>query len=139
MDKFTRIYTIVLAVAAVAGLVWIFYEPPGVGKLNDALAANAELREYPYRFRVLRLDDGVATMTTPRSAEFPAWQAIGLLYPSLKNEPADSPAMVEAEQNLARVQGMASEIVLDAGGVDRVAWELDRNWLFGKGIDPDRL
>ncbi len=139
MDKFTRIYSIVLAGLVVAGLVWVFYESPGVSRVNAALEAHAELRGYPYRFRALELSNGVATLSTPRSAEFPAYRALGILYPALEGEDPDSAAMVEAQQELARVQGIAREVAVADEDVNRVVWELDERWLRANGIDASML
>ena len=88
MDKFTRNYSIVLGVVVVALVAVFMYEDPQVQSLNDRLLRDTRLSTYPYNFRVLRLENGVATMTTPRSAEFPAYRALGLLFPSLdRSEP----------------------------------------------------
>lgn len=139
MDKFTRNYTIVLAIVAAVVLFSVFYESPGVAKLNAALLENSDVASYPYRFRVLGLEDGVATMGTPRSAEFSAPRALAILYPNLRNQAPDSQVMIEAQQELARVQGIARGIVLQSSSVDRVAWKLDENWLHSQGIDPAQL
>lgn len=139
MDKFTRSYSIILAGIVAVGLVWVFYESPGVSRLNSALQANAELAAYPYRFHALELRNGVATLSTPRSAEFPAYRALAILYPALEGEASDSPAMLEAQQELARVQGMAREVAVADQDVNRVVWELDERWLRANGIDASTL
>lgn len=139
MDKFTRSYSIVLAGIVAVGLVWVFYESPGVSRLNAALEANAELEGYPYRFRALELSNGVATLSTPRSADFPAYRALGILYPALGGEAPDSPAMLEAQQELARVQGIARQVVIADQDVSRVVWALDERWLHANGIDASSL
>lgn len=139
MDKFTRIYTILLAAVAVAALVWVFYESPRVSTLNGLLTENAALAAYPYRFRVIDLDNGVATMSSPRSAEFPAARALGILYPQLRNELPDSTAMLEAQQEMARLQAIARGIVLGSADVSRVVWKLDERWLRGEGVDPGQF
>ena len=139
MDKFTRSYSILLTGIVVVGLVWVFYESPGVSRINAALEANAELGGYPYRFRALELRNGVATLSTPRSAEFPAYRALGILFPSLEGEASDSVAMVEAQQELARVQGIAREVAVADEDVNRVVWELDERWLRANGIDASML
>ena len=137
MDKFTRIYSAILAAVVVAVSFWVLYESPGVSKLNGLLSKNTELVDYPYRFRVLELQDGVATMSTPRSADFPAHRALVILYPALRNERPDSPAMLDAQQEMARMQGTARSIVAGSSDVDRVVWKLDENWLRARGVDPD--
>jgi hypothetical protein len=139
VDKFTRIYSTILAAIAATALIWVFYESPGVSRLNALLSEYADLAAYPYRFRVLILENGVATMSTPRSAEFPAYRALALLRPELRNQSPDSPAMLDAQQDMARVQGIARNIVVGSSDVNRVTWELDGNWLRSEGIDPGRL
>jgi hypothetical protein len=139
MDRFTRNYSIVLAAIVVITLVWTFSESPGVSGLNAMLSNNADVAAYPYKFRVLDFDNGVATMSTPRSADFAANRALTILFPELRNEPPDSPAMLDAQQEMARVQGIARKLIEDSREVDRVVWELDRKWLRNEGIDPDHL
>ncbi len=139
MDKFTRIYSAILVAGVVVVSFWVLYESPDVSRLNGLLSENAALAAYPYRFRVLGLEDGVATMSTPRSADFPAHRALAILHPALRNQPPDSPAMLDAQREMARMQGIARGIVAGSGDVDRVVWKLDENWLRAQGIDPGRL
>ncbi len=139
MDKFTRNYTIILAVVALFVLFRVFYESPGIAELNVLLSQDAAVAAYPYRFRVLELHDGVATLSSPRSADFPAYRALVILYPPLRNEAPDSKAMLEAQQEMARVQASARNAVMGSSEVDRVVWKLDESWLRGEGIDPARL
>lgn len=139
MDKFTRNYSVILAAAVLVALIWVFYESPGVSKLNESLSQDAELAAYPYRFRVLNLKNGVATISTPRSAEFSALRALAILYPALRDQSPDSPAMLDAQKEMARVQAIARKIVAGSSGVDRVVWELDENWLRSEGIDLSQL
>lgn len=139
MDKFTRNYSIILATIAVIALFFAFYESPGVSRLNSLLSKNAEVASYPYHFRVVNFENGMATMSTPRSADFSAYRALAILYPELRNQSPDSPAMLEAQQAMAKVQGNARKIVMGANDVSRVSWELDENWLRREGIDPSQF
>lgn len=67
MDQFTRKYIYILAAVVVVGfLLWLSNLNPRVGELNDILQADEQLASYPYQFRVLSLDKGVARMTSPR-------------------------------------------------------------------------
>jgi hypothetical protein len=139
VDKFTRNYAIVLAAIAAVALIWVLYESPGVSSLNASLSENADLQAYPYRFRVLDLEDGVATVSTPRSVEFPAYRALAILYPELRSQSPDSPAMLDAQQEMARVQSIVRTIVAGSDDVTRIVWELDENWLRGEGVDLSQL
>jgi hypothetical protein len=136
MDRFTRNYSLFLGFALLGLLIWVFHENPRVTALNELLAGDTEVANYPYRFRVLRLENGVAIMGTPRSAEFPAFRALGILFPALANREQDDPELMQAQLEMARVQEHARRLVLDSGEVVRVRWELDSNWLTGNGIPP---
>ncbi len=136
MDRFTRNYLIVLG-AAVAGLIllWIATSwSPRVWELNEELAADAELADYPYRFRVLALEDGVATLSSPRDAEVPALRFLRTLYPDLANKPQDHPAVVAAQERLIRHQKRALALIEQQPDVQAVRWELDRDWYAKRAI-----
>lgn len=136
MDRFTRNYSIFLGILLLGLLFWVFYENPQVRELNGLLERDSEVAAYPYRFRVLRLENGIAVMGTPRSAEFPAFRALGILFPELANRAQDDPELMQAQQTMARIQEHARSIVLDSGKARRVLWELDTNWLTGHGVVP---
>ena len=78
-------------------------------------------------------------MATPRSADFPTSLALPLLYPELRNEETDSEAFLEAQQEMARVQGIARKLVTRHADITGVVWTLDTKWLRNNGINPDLL
>ena len=97
-----------------------------------------ELRAYPYQFRVLKVTDGVAYVTTPRSFDVPAARLIALLFPDINTRDANDPAFVAAEKRLAAIQGEAQKIVASQPGIRAVHWKIDRDWLTAHGIEvPD--
>lgn len=135
LDRFTRNYLIFLGVLAVAALAWWASTwSPRVGELNDLLADDPVLADYPYRFRVVALEDGVATLTTPRSYEVPAVRALAIIEPRLAGRSTDDPEVVAAQKRLAEHQGHASELVLAEPDVQRVRWRLDRAWYADHGV-----
>ncbi|MBK1702188.1 hypothetical protein [Thiococcus pfennigii] len=137
MDRFTRNYTIALG-AIVVGLLlfWLLSSwNPRVGELNKVLAADAELASYPYPFRVVDFDDGVATLSSPRSFDLPAITFLGVIEPSLANKAQDDPAMIAAQNRLIHHQKRAQALVEGQPDVASVRWELDRNWYVQRGID----
>ncbi|QFU77702.1 hypothetical protein EY643_00745 [Halioglobus maricola] len=105
-----------------------------VGELNDLLDADAELAAYPYSFRVLSLEEGVASMSSPRSAQLSAIQGLRILFPELETESAISPAMMAAQEQLAAVQSRAGKLVGAHENVNRVRWVLDERWLARHGV-----
>jgi len=135
MDKFTRNYSIIVGVVVVVLVAVFMYEDPQVQALNDRLLRDTRLSAYPYTFRVLRLENGVATMTTPRSPEFPAFRALGLLFPSLDGLPQDDPRLMQGQLDMAQLQEYARSLVLNADQVRHVVWELDTQWLGRRGIE----
>ncbi|MEZ5541974.1 MAG: hypothetical protein R3F42_08015 [Pseudomonadota bacterium] len=136
MDRFTRNYSLLLGAVVLALLCWVLYENPEVAALNAVLEADPALAAYPYRFRVLALEHGVAVMGTPRSAEFPAVRALGLLFPALAPLADDDPALQQAQLEMARLQERARARVLETGKAGQVRWQLDSDWLSRHGIVP---
>ncbi len=134
MDKFTRNYSIILGIIVLVVLVWALYEDPLVSDLNDLLEQDSEVVGYPYQFQVLRFQNGVAIMSTPRSSAFPVHRALGILFPNLASRAQDNPDLMQAQQELARIQKRAKTIVMESGKVNSVRWELDKNWLNQHGI-----
>jgi hypothetical protein len=134
-----RTAAIVLLAIVLAGLFFWTRSDPQVDALNEAIVRNGTpaLRDYPYQFRVLRLENGVATMTTPRSPQVPVYRMIRAIDPSVNPRDPNNPEFVAAEKALAGVQEEARRIVLAQPGVKSVKWELDRNWLIDHGIAVD--
>lgn len=134
-----RAAAIVLLVAVLAALAYWASGDPAVDALNEAITRNASpaLRNYPYRFRVLRFEDGVATMTTPRSPQVPVYRMIRAIDPAVNPRDPSNPEFVAAEKALAGVQDEARRIVLAQPGVKSVKWELDKTWLIDHGIAVD--
>ncbi len=139
MDRFTRNYLMVLGVIALIVLIMVFYESPKVSALNDRLSNVTEISEYPYPFRVLNFDNGVATISSPRAHAFNAFRALRIIFPAMASEPDDSPLLYQAQEELARIQSLAAETIESDPDVNRVAWKLDERWLRSNGINPDLL
>ncbi len=136
MDRFTRNYSIFLAVIALFFLVWAMYEDPQVSELNKLLEQDQLVSSYPYRFRVRALENGMAVISTPRSSSFPVFKALGIIYPHLANRAQDNPDLMRAQQQLAEVQKRAKKIVTDSEHVKQIRWELDLEWLADHGVRP---
>ncbi|MCP3672157.1 MAG: hypothetical protein GY814_17350 [Gammaproteobacteria bacterium] len=134
MDRFTRNYSIGLGICVLIVLVWALYEDPQVSDLNQLLKQDRGVTDYPYQFQVIRLQNGVATMSTPRSTEFPVFRALGIIYPHLANRAQDNPEMMKAQQELAQTQKRAKAIVIESDLAVSVRWELDRDWISQHGV-----
>ncbi|GAB6039440.1 hypothetical protein [Endothiovibrio diazotrophicus] len=135
MDRFTRNYTIALAVIALGLLVaWLSSLDFRAGELSDRLAGEPRLAAYPYRFKVVAVDGGTATLTTPRSPQVPAVRFLAILHPELAGKGTNDPAVVAAQRELGEVQGLARKRVLAESGIERVRWEVDRQWYHEHGV-----
>lgn len=136
MDRFTRNYLIGLGavVVALVALGLISSWDPGAARLNKLLAADAELAAYPYAFRVGSLENGVATMKSPRSFEVPVAQFLAIIEPRLAGKPPEHPDMVAAQARLAEHQKRAQAIVEADPEVSSVRWVLDRDWYAARGV-----
>lgn len=137
MVRDKRILKILLAVFVLGAFYWfVLRTDPKVVALNEALeqVASPALRNYPYAFRVVRLEGESAVMGTPRSYEMPVVRMIGTLYPNLAGKAPDHPDFIAAEKELAQMQSEARQIVLSQSGVSTVKWELDQNWLIAHNI-----
>lgn len=130
-------FILVMLVAAVF-VSWIGWRGFEVIELNNSIRADKELGSYPYPFRVLRVEGDVAVMTTLRSRQMSTQQALGFLFPTLREEVPSAPDWQQAERRYARLQARASEIVLASPDIHRVRWELDENWYYLKGMDRQR-
>lgn len=127
MKSDSRQFAIVMLVAAlfVGWLGWRGYEVIG---LNNQLQADAELDDYPYLFRVLRVDGGTAVMSTLRSRDVSIRQALETLFPGMRSLAHDHREWQRAEREYARLQARAGNLVTAGAGIDRIRWELDSNW-----------
>ena len=136
MDKFTRNYSIVLGVVVIALVAWWIASiwQPRVWEINDMLEADAKLAEYPYQFRMVSLDNGVATLSSPRNFKVPAIRFLEIIHPELAGLAQDDPKVIAAQQDLIDHQKRAQGLVLGQPDVERVTWQLDVQWLADHGV-----
>jgi len=127
----TRYWLIVILVFLV-GLDWYIRAPDSRSReLTAAIEAQAspKLKNYPYKFWVMKVNGGTAMVSTPRNFDVPAFKALAVLYPDIDTKNPNDPAFIAAEQLLGEVQSEARAIVLAQPGIKDVSWELDRDWL----------
>lgn len=135
MDSFAKRYLIILSTIVGIGVAYVLLSSDErVAEINAMLARDAQLQAYPYPFRVLRLEDGVAVMGSPRSADVPVMQFLRTAFPPLSRTAVDDPAMMAAQQELARTQSRAMEMVQAQDDVSVVRWELDDQWFREHGV-----
>jgi len=135
-----RMLSALLLLMLLAGLWFLFARQasPEVRQLNARLAADPMLAAYPYPFRVLRLQDTSAVMSSPRSAQMSVHRMISAIDPGLENIAVDDSRFRVAQQRLAEHQAHAAELVLQSDRVDDIEWELDTRWLSEHGIAVKR-
>lgn len=136
MDRFTRIYSIAIGVIVIGALaVWIASAwKPQVWELDQVLEADPLVSSYPYRFRVVSFENGVATISTPRSFDVPAYRFLAIIHPNLTNKADNDPQVIAAQQELIDHQKRAQGLILAQAQVESVEWQLDTQWLAARGI-----
>ncbi|MEM1191574.1 MAG: hypothetical protein AAF933_11710 [Pseudomonadota bacterium] len=135
MDSFGKRYLMVLGSIVTAVILYIVLSgDERVYQINALLADDADLRDYPYTFRVFRIEEGIAIMGSPRSAEVPAMRFLRTAFPELSRTAVDDPSMFAAQQVLAEKQGHAMRLVESQSDVTAVRWEIDERWFNEKGV-----
>jgi hypothetical protein len=134
MDRGTKIYAGVLALLVLALLVLFLYQDPKVSSLNGVLENDPEIADFPYPFRVLSVNDGVASLSTPRSTEVPVERVLGILFPSVSGKSPESPEFQQAQQKLAQVQNKVRKLIMADAQIERIDWRLDHTWLSQHGL-----
>lgn len=134
MDRGTKIYSIILGLLTLALAIIFLYESPKVSELNDRLESITMIDEFPYHFKVLRINDGTAIMSSPRSTDVPVSKMLGILFPEVKGKSTQSSEFQKAQKTLAEVQKLAKDTVISDISIKKISWELDRSWLLQHGI-----
>lgn len=114
--------------------LWFWRQDPQINQLNAALRADSQLLAYPYQFRVTAVNKGIATVTSPRSAQVSVLQFFPLAFPKLDITNPDSPSVIAAQQELARIQEKAATIIQQQPGIQAVTWEIDHDWYASHGL-----
>jgi len=131
-------YWAILVLLFLVGLDWFIRVPDSRSRqLTAAIEAQAStnLKNYTYRFWVMKVDGETAVVSSPRSVEVPALKALGVLYPDSNTRDPNDPAFIAAELMLGQVQTEARSIVLTQPGIKNVRWELDRDWLVAHHVE----
>lgn len=138
LDQFTKRYLAGLLAVALLGLVfWFSSWDTRVSQLNAILEADTELASYPYRFKVLSLKDGIAEISSPRSAEVPVIQFLRIVYPELRSHGVLDESVMAAQDKLATLQSRAGKLVSEQVDVKSIRWSIDRQWYSSQGVYLD--
>ena len=135
MDRYTRNYLILLSLIAAGILAWWLSSLDfRASEINDILADDPQIAAYPYPFRVISVSNGSATLSSPRSFEVPVIRFLGIIQPRLAGKAQTDPEVMAAQAELVRVQKQAAKLAKAQPDVDRVRWQLDRDWYLERGI-----
>ncbi len=135
MDPFVRRYSIGLACVVILVVAWnLLSRDPRIGELNQLLAEDHELGEFPFHFRVVKLENGIATVTSPRSAQVPVMQFLRAAYPELASVSVDDPRMMEAQAVLVKKQSRAAEVIKSEADIGAIRWQVDERWFEERGV-----
>ncbi len=127
-------FLIVLALFVGLALLWFLKQDPAINNMNAVLKTDAELQAYPYQFRAMKVENGIATLSSPRSPQVSVLQFFQIAKPALDTSNPDSPAMIAAQKELAHVQEKAGKLAKAQAGITEVQWEIDRSWYASHGL-----
>jgi len=139
MDRGTKIYAIILGIICITLASIFLYETPKVRDLNNRLEAINEINDFPYQFKVLRVDNGIATLNSPVSIDLPCGKVIGIIFPAIKGKSLLSSEYQDAQKLLARIQMLAGKTIKSDPDINTIVWELDRSWLIQNGVSLNNL
>jgi hypothetical protein len=135
LDKGTKIYAAVLGgILSFALVSWLFTLDFRLGEIDALLQQDAEIADYPYRFKALEIRGTTAFISTPRSTEMPAVRFLAIIKPTLVNKSEQDPVVIEAQKALAALQSKVRKLVLSRQDIENVSWRLDKQWYADKGI-----
>ena len=139
MDRGTKIYALILGLICLTLAVVFLYETPKVRELNNRLEAINEINDFPYQFKVLRVENDIATLNSPVSIDLPCGKVIGIIFPSIKGKSLLSSEYQDAQKLLAKVQMLAGKTIKSDPDINKIVWELDRSWLIQNGVSLNNL
>jgi hypothetical protein len=135
LDRGTKIYIGVLAAIALTILVtWLLGLDPRVREINDRLEQDPAIAAYPFPFRVLEINSGIAMVASPRSSQVSVMRFLGIVDRSLRNADPDSNAAIAAQKTLAEIQGRVRKLVEAESDIERVSWNVDTDWFAARGV-----
>jgi hypothetical protein len=134
MSKY-NLFLLTIAVAFIGNWIWNYN--PRVGELNDLLSEDTELANYSYQFKLMELKDGNAVMSSPRTAQVSVLRFLSIVKPELANKNSDSPEVIAAQKELAKLQSKAKKLILSQADVNHVIWKIDKSWFASYGVYLD--
>ncbi len=138
LDRGAKIYIGVLAGILLSGIVARMLTLDfRLGEINEMLLQDPEIAAYPYQFKALEIQDRTAVLSSPRSTTVPAIQFLGIINPRLANKSEQDPEVIAAQKELGALQGKVRELVVGRPDIDKVHWQLDKQWYADRGILVD--
>ena len=125
---------IIIGILFAIAIAWFAKQNPQLNNYNAVLQADTELQAYPYQVRVLHTENGVVTLSSPRSPQVSVLHFFNIAFPNLDTNNPDSPDMIAAQKQLAHIQEKAFKLVKSQPDVKEVQWEIDRSWYESHGL-----
>lgn len=125
---------VVLALFAGLMVLWFLKQDPQLNQLKAVLQNDSELQAYPYHVHIMKIEDGVVTLSSPRSAEVSVLQFLQIAFPNLDTSNPDSPSMIAAQKQLAHIQEKSAKLIRAQPGIKDTQWEIDRDWYANHGL-----
>ncbi|MCK5662817.1 MAG: hypothetical protein KAI17_04985 [Thiotrichaceae bacterium] len=131
MKKY-RLFIVTLITVLVG--YWYVNFDPRVNALNEMLLQDTEIAQYPYQFKVLKLENGTAVLSSPRSSKVSVLKFLSIIKPELPLHNPDNPDVIAAQKEMAKIQQKAKKLVLAQSDIHKITWTLDKAWFADYGI-----
>lgn len=138
MSKTQQNTLIIILAIIVLGLAWWMKQDPAREQLNQVLREDKTLQAYPhYHVYVMQFENGIATLSSPRSPKVSVLHFLNITQPELKDLDGNHEKVIAAQKALAATQERARELMLAQEGVKDTRWMIDKSWYASHGIQVD--
>lgn len=135
MKLFVRNYILMsFLLVLLFAAAWFSSHNPRVSELNELLTNDLQLSQYPYEFKVISVKDNTVEIASPKTAQVPSVRFLRVIFPELAGKSAVNPEVLQAQIELAKLQGRAKKLVTLEADVEQVKWIIDEAWYSEHGI-----
>lgn len=138
MSKAQQNILVIILITIVLGIALWVKQDPARDHLNQVLREDKTLQAYPhYHVYVMQFENGVATLSSPRSPKVSVLHFLNITQPELKDLDGNHEKVIAAQKALAEMQSHARKLVLAQKGVTEARWAIDKSWYGSHGINVE--
>lgn len=139
INKKVLLYTGIVTIYFLVIISFYLKHDSRASELNNLLSSTPELNNYPYQYRVLKVDGDTAVMAAPNSTQVSSLHALEIIYPKLKFKAEDSQEMQQEKEKMLYFQNLAAKAIREQSDIKTIRWQIDTAWFTKHGIEIERL